>query len=108
MVLGKLRLLGVPSEADVDDPQRGVDGAPLTFPQMLEDARRTWGDKIAFQQKSRGQWQRFSHIDVYRRSYELAAGLVNLRVAPGDRVAIVAENSVEWVCAYYAIVCSGG
>ncbi len=107
MVLGKIRLLGAPAEAESGNSERGLDGGPLTFPRMLEDARRTWGDKIAFQQKARGEWQRFSHIDMYRRSYELAAGLVALGVEPGDRVAIIGENSVEWVLAYYAITCSG-
>ena len=107
MVLGKLRTLGAPTEDDLQDALRGPDGAPLTFPQMLEDNRRIWGDSIQLQQKARGQWERLSYIDVYKRSYDLAAGLVALGVQPGDRVALTAENSIDWACSYYAIVVAG-
>lgn len=108
MVLSKLRILGAPVESEAGDPGRAPDGSPLTFPALLEDARRTWGDKVAFQQKQRRDWRRISHIEVQRRSYELAAGLVALGLRHGDRVALVAENSIDWACAYYAIVVAGG
>ena len=42
------------------------------------------------------------------QSREVAAALVGLGVQQGDRVAIIAENSIEWVCAYYGIVLAGG
>ena len=104
MVLSRLRILGPGDDAGVD----GEDGSPMTFPALLERTRRDWGDKVAFQQKVHGEWLRYSHHDVYARSYELSAGLVDLGLRQGDRVALVLENSVEWVCAYYAIVLAGG
>ena len=103
MVLSRLRILGPGDDAGVD----GEDGSPMTFPALLERTRRDWGDKVAFQQKVHGEWLRYSHHDVYARSYELSAGLVDLGLRQGDRVALVLENSVEWVCAYYAIVLAG-
>jgi long-chain acyl-CoA synthetase len=108
MVLGRLRTIGTPVDERTDGSGRAPDGAPLTFPVLLDDCRRTWGEKIAFQQKSRGRWERVSHIDVYKRSYDLAAGLVALGLRPGQRVALIAENSIDWACSYYAIVVSGG
>ena len=108
MVLGKLRLLGAPAEEDAPAPHRASDGAPLTFPQMLDDNRRTWGSRVQFQQKVRREWQRISFIDVHRRSYELAGGLIDLGLEQGDRVALIGENSIDWACAYYAIVVAGG
>ncbi len=108
MVLSKLRMLGAPTDADAPDTLRAADGSPLTFPDLLEDNRRAWGAKIAFQQKTRREWHRMSHDDVYKRSYELAAGLVALGLDQGDRVALIAENSIDWACAYYAIVVAGG
>ncbi len=108
MVLGRLRTIGTPADAPAGGSGRGPDGAPLTFPVLLDDCRRTWGDKIAFQQKSHGRWERVSYIDLYKRSYDLAAGLVALGLRPGQRVALIAENSIEWACCYYAIVISGG
>lgn len=108
MVLSKLKTLGAPAEPNGQNPLRAEDGSPITFPDLLEDNRRTWGAKIAFQQKVHREWRRISHADLYRRSYELAAGLVALGLEQGDRVALIGENSIDWVCAYYAIVVAGG
>jgi long-chain acyl-CoA synthetase len=109
MVLSKLRTLGAPAESDgAEDALRAADGSPLTFPDLLEDNRRAWGGKIAFQQKVRREWHRISHEDVHKRTYELAAGLVALGAKQGDRIALIGENSIDWACAYYAIVAAGG
>jgi long-chain acyl-CoA synthetase len=108
MVLGRLRLLGAPAEEDTPAPHRASDGAPLTFPQMLDDNRRAWGSRVQFQQKVRRQWQRATYMEVYKRSHDLAAGLIALGLRQGDRVALVAENGIDWACAYYAIVVAGG
>lgn len=108
MVLSKLRILGAPAEAGNPNALRATDGSPLTFPGLLEDNRRRWGDRIAFQQKIRREWQRISFAGVHRRSYELAGGLIALGLEHGDRVALIGENSIDWACAYYAIVVAGG
>jgi long-chain acyl-CoA synthetase len=107
MVLNKLRLLGGAEEETLAVRGRSPDGAPLTFAQLLEDARRTWGEKIAYQQKARREWQRINYIDLYKRSYDIASGLAASGIVQGDRVAIIAENSIEWVTAYYGIVLAG-
>lgn len=109
MVLGKLRILGSgeDSEADESSPSIVADGEPATFPELLDLNRRKWGDKIAFQQKIRRDWSRLSHVEVYRRSYDLAAGFNALGVHPGDRVVIILENGCDWVTAYYGIVAAG-
>lgn len=87
--------------------QRGPGGAPLTFAHLLDDVVAMYGDKIAYQQKVRRDWQRASFVHIRNQSYGMAAGLVSLDVKPGDRVALIAENSIEWVCAYYSIVLAG-
>ena len=63
----------------------------MTFPDLLDDNRRAWGTKIVFQQKIRRDWHRISHAEVYRRSYELAAGLVALGLEQGERVALIGK-----------------
>ena len=107
MVLGK-RMLGVPQDVDETARARFDDGSPQTFSQLLDDVRRSFGDKVIFQHKVRRDWQRLSAIDLHARTYELAAGLVALGLRQGDRVAMVFENSLDWVCSYYAIVVAGG
>lgn len=108
MVLSKLRMLGMPADVADDGRRRIDDGSPLTFPQLLDDNQRQYGGRVAFQQKLGREWQRISHADVHRRAHELAAGLVSLGLRQGDRVAIVGENSIDWVLAYYAVVIAGG
>ena len=106
MVLDKLRSFGTPVD-DARTPRRSTGSDPLTFRELLEQNRRKWGDKIAFQQKVRGEWQRISHADVYRRSYDVAAGLVAMGVEPGDRIGLIAENGIDWILAYYGTVLTG-
>lgn len=105
MVLSKIRILG--SNGDAEEMPAIHTGEPSTFKEHLEVCRRTWGDKIAFQEKVRREWRRYSHNDTYRRSYDLAAGFAARGVKPGDRVAIILENGYDWVCAYYGIVLAG-
>jgi long-chain acyl-CoA synthetase len=87
---------------------RGPEGEPLTFRELLSDVRKMWGSKVAYQQKVRRDWQRVTNEQVYEQSYRVAAGLKTLGLHQGDRVAIVAENSIDWVCAYNGIVLAGG
>jgi long-chain acyl-CoA synthetase len=107
MVLDRLRLFGSDAAAPVAPRERVPGGEPLTFREFLDDACRLWGDKVTFQQKVRREWQRASNEHVRNQGYELAAGLHALGVRKGDRVAIIAENGIEWVCAYFSIVLAG-
>jgi long-chain acyl-CoA synthetase len=108
MVLGKLRN-STEDDADREAPPSilGPDD-PRTFAELLEQNRRKFGSKTIFQTKVRRDWQRYSHEDVYQRSHALAAGFAGLGMRPGDRVAIILENSYDWICAYYGIVLGGG
>src|SRR5690242_6274671 len=45
--------------------------------------------------------------DVDRRVTAIAAGLIGLGVAPGDRVAVLSGTRVEWILADFAINCAG-
>ncbi len=108
MVMDKLKLPGLELRGGTAlGADRSSESEPKTFPQLLEYARRKWGDKIAFQQKVRRDWRRLTYVDVDNQSRELAAGLLTFGVNKGDRVAIIAENGLEWVCAYYSIVMIG-
>jgi long-chain acyl-CoA synthetase len=51
-------------------------------------------------------WLTWAEVD--QRVTALAAGLAQLGVAPGDRVAILANTRVEWILADYAVMCAGG
>src|SRR5215813_10393426 len=58
--------------------------------------------------KQAGQWRSLSYEEVAAQVRRLAQGLQALGVAPGDRVALVAENRPEWAIADLAIMAAGG
>ncbi|MFJ9815019.1 long-chain fatty acid--CoA ligase [Streptomyces sp. NPDC101151] len=51
---------------------------------------------------------RLSFDEVWRRARAQAGALTGLGVRPGDRVALMAPNTVEFPIAYYAIAAAGG
>ncbi|MDR3764354.1 MAG: long-chain fatty acid--CoA ligase [Acidobacteriota bacterium] len=57
--------------------------------------------------ESGGQWHTISSHDLYRRVMGVAAELLRRGITHGDRVAILAENRVEWIIADMAILVSG-
>ncbi len=48
-----------------------------------------------------------NYADAGKAIKELALGLVDLGVEPGDRVCILANTRIEWVIAMYAISAAG-
>ena len=75
-----------------------------TVPDGLNSAARHVSDRLAYVEGRR----RVNWADVHRLASEAAAGLVTLGLARGERVAICAENSIDWIVAYHAIVRAGG
>ncbi|MFG1928278.1 AMP-dependent synthetase/ligase [Cryptosporangium sp. NPDC048952] len=51
---------------------------------------------------------RLTWQETAEQVYALAAGLVELGVAPGDRVAIASGTRIEWILADLAVMCAGG
>ena len=81
---------------------------PPTIPQLLADSRARFGDNVAYQQKSEGQWQRLTFEATYAQAREFAAGLIAMGIHKGDRVAIVCENGLSWATGYFGISMAGG
>ena len=54
-----------------------------------------------------GRWQDVSSAEAQRRVRALRHGLRSLGVKPGDRVALLAENRVEWALTDLGIQCAG-
>jgi long-chain acyl-CoA synthetase len=51
-----------------------------------------------------GEWRTLSHAEVRESVERLTAGLGQLGINPGDRVAILSENRPEWAIADYAVL----
>lgn len=74
-----------------------------TLPARLLELAREHGDDIAIREKHRGCWREWTWSGYAERVAKVAAGLRELGVGPGARVAIHAENRPEWVIADLAV-----
>ena len=54
-----------------------------------------------------GTWQNVSSADAKRRVLSLRHGLRSPGVEPGNRVAILSENRLEWILTDMACHCAG-
>jgi len=65
------------------------------------------GPRTALRDKRDGLYHDVSWADYRRRADAAAAALIDRGVSPGDRVALLAENSVDWLTADIAVLATG-
>ncbi|MGJ7510908.1 AMP-dependent synthetase/ligase [Variovorax sp. GT1P44] len=80
----------------------------LTTPQQLLYWARTRPDTVALRQKQFGVWQPVTWRDYAERASCLALALLELGLKPGEKVAILGENRIEWVIAQFGVGLAGG
>lgn len=80
---------------------------PLTLLHVLDRMRRVVGRAEVVTLEEGGERRRASYSEVVERADRLAAGLAELGVGPGDRVATFCWNTQEHLEAYLAIPCMG-
>ena len=64
-------------------------------------------DTVFFRQPVDGQWHTMTYGEAWQTVQALAAGLSGINICPGDRVAIFAKNSQEWMLSDWAIGLAG-
>ena len=69
---------------------------------LIELGAARHGDRAAVGWKADGEWQSRSHAQLRDTVRELAVGLVDLGVEPGERVCILANTRPEWTYLSYA------
>lgn len=81
---------------------------PETLPQMFQATALRLGQRPALKAKlSQGGWRVITWAGYQRYVQELAAFLLSLGVEKGDRVALLAKNSPEWVVTDFATLHAG-
>ncbi len=76
---------------------------PRTLNELFFGAIDRFADRpVAMRAKVSGAWTTLSYAELRERVRAMAAGLRELGVVAGDRVAILAENRPEWAIADYA------
>jgi long-chain acyl-CoA synthetase len=76
---------------------------PLTLPAALARAEQRFAGRTAYVEGSTV----LTWPEVTQQSREVAAGLIALGLQRGDRVAICAENSIDWVLVCHAVAQAG-
>lgn len=71
---------------------------------MFIESVREHADKPAYTQRVDGAWSTLSYDEALARVEAIGAGLIDLGVNPGDRVAILSMTRWEWSLADYAIL----
>ncbi len=80
---------------------------PRNLATLHRETCRRWGADCALRFKRFGRYEDRTWSEYRRQADEAAAGLIELGVAPGDRVAILSENRYEWLIADHAILSTG-
>ena len=78
-----------------------------TIPAMFFAQAERFGERAALLHKINGAYREISWREVAETVREVAAGLLDLGVKSGDRVAIMAYNRPEWLVADLAIMSAG-
>jgi long-chain acyl-CoA synthetase len=86
-------------------PVLRADTIPEAF---LDRIRETPDDAAMWRRDDAGGWEKLTWADYGRWAAEVLAGLVTLGIGPGENVAILSNNRVEWHVADIATMCGGG
>src|SRR5690606_7619346 len=79
-----------------------------SLPQMFFEQAERHAGRPHLKAKSDGAWRGQDYAGTARQVRRLAAGLIVIGLAPGERVALIAENRPEWTVADLAIMAAGG
>jgi long-chain acyl-CoA synthetase len=79
-----------------------------TVASLPASAAERFSSNVAARFKSQGEWREMTYERVGAAIEEVALGLVDLGIEPGDRVCILADTRMEWTLASYGISAAGG
>jgi long-chain acyl-CoA synthetase len=87
-----------------------VDILKLTknIPQLLRLQAEKYGDRFAVEKRMKGVWSGVSWKEYYNMARAVGLGLYSLGVRKGDRVALLAQNRLEWIFSDIGIMGIGG
>lgn len=79
-----------------------------TFPQFLEGMARTYGPRPALSWFTRRKEEKMlTYEELTQKAASLSRALADRGLTPGTHVAIISENSADWIISFLAVVCLG-
>src|SRR3954452_5414137 len=79
-----------------------------TMADLASAAGERFGDKVAVRVKRDGDWAEMTYGEVGTIVDEIAAGLIELGLQPGERAAVLANTRPEWTFSSFGISSAGG
>src|SRR3954449_11735060 len=79
-----------------------------TIADIVGLAAERYGEQPAARFKRDGEWRDISYRELAATVSELARGLIDLGLQPGERVALLCTTRVEWSLIDFAITSAGG
>ncbi|HTU95996.1 MAG TPA: long-chain fatty acid--CoA ligase, partial [Solirubrobacteraceae bacterium] len=79
-----------------------------TVAALPSSAAQRYGDNLAARHRDGDDWRELTYAEVVGAIEEVALGLADLGIEPGDRVGVLADTRVEWTMASYGISVAGG
>ncbi len=79
-----------------------------TIADMMSLAAERYGDRTAVTFKHGDEWAEVSYREVGEIVSEIARGLIDLGLAPGERVAVLCTTRPDWTYASFGITSAGG
>jgi long-chain acyl-CoA synthetase len=81
--------------------------AGRTIADLVPDTAAAFGDRVAIRYKQDGTWLDVTYAQLGETVQELALGLIDLGIEPGERVCILAGTRPEWSYVDMAITATG-
>jgi len=89
-------------------PESGTSTGSKTIADLLFRAAEQRSGAEAVRFKRDGEWVSASYGEVLDTVREIALGLIDLGLAPGERVGLLAGTRPEWTYCDFAIASTGG
>ncbi len=90
-------------------PPMGIgSGEPRNLREFLAATVRKHGRLPALRARVGSAYKSLTYDELGQAAESFGAGLIGLGLRPGDRVALVAANSIEWVVGWLGVALAGG
>src|SRR3954452_17731281 len=95
--------------AAISRPAHHAEPIPArSIPEVVWASAERRGDAPAMWRRINGTYQPTSYRELTEKVQAIAQGLAQLGFAPGERLALLSENRMEWALTDLAALCLGG
>jgi long-chain acyl-CoA synthetase len=87
--------------------ESSCESRPRTLVELVRQALGSHGRAVLYERGADGAWAALTSTEVLERAAAIAAALRERGLAPGDRVALMSPNRVDWIVTNLGILFAG-